>query len=90
MGDASPGWREGTPRPSGLKLAPRTHTALSEWTMQLILGALVALVAGCSTAPIPPPYTQQELKERCERLGGWWHEGFLTDGFCEYPGAAQV
>ncbi len=58
--------------------------------MRLILGSLVALVSACRTAPIPPTYTQGELKERCERLGGWWHEGFLTGGFCEYPGAEQV
>lgn len=77
-------------RSSGSKLAPRRDTGLPDWTMRLILVTLVAVLAGCGTVPIPPTYTQQELKQRCERLGGWWHEGFLTDGFCEYPGAEQA
>jgi hypothetical protein len=33
--------------------------------------------------PIPPTYTQQELKVICERRGGWWHDDDLMGGFCE-------
>lgn len=73
-----------------MKLPPRGGARLSDWTMRLVLATLVATLAGCSTVPIPPTYSQEELKERCERLGGWWHEGFLTDGFCEYPGAERA
>jgi hypothetical protein len=77
-------------RSSGLKVTPQGGTGLPDWMMELVLGMLIAVLAGCSTVPIPPTYSQQELKERCERLGGWWHEGFLTDGFCEYPGAERA
>jgi hypothetical protein len=38
--------------------------------MRLILGTLVAVLAGCGTVPIPPTYSQQELKHQCESQGG--------------------
>jgi len=45
---------------------------------------VVALtMAGCSTVPVPPTYTQDELKEICERHGGWWHRDDLEGGFSE-------
>lgn len=48
-----------------------------------LLGSALAL-AGCSSMPIPPTYTQEELKAICERQGsGWWHPDNLTGGFCE-------
>ncbi len=56
--------------------------------MGLVLGTLVAVLTGCGSVPIPPTYSQEDLKRRCELQGGWWREGFLTDGFCEYPGHA--
>ncbi len=58
--------------------------------MGLVLGMLVAVLTGCGSVPIPPTYSQEELKRRCELQGGWWREGFLTDGFCEYPGRAEL
>lgn len=44
----------------------------------------VAILAGCSSVPIPPTYTQDELKAICERHGGWWRPDDLMGGFCEY------
>ena len=52
-------------------------------TMVLLGSALVTL-AGCSSMPIPPTYTQEELKAKCEqRGGGRWHPDDLMGGFCE-------
>jgi len=46
---------------------------------------LCGIVLGsCSTAPIPPPYTQEELKVRCESRSGRWHDGDPMTSFCEY------
>jgi hypothetical protein len=45
---------------------------------------VVFVVAGCSSLPIPPTYTQDELKAICERHGGWWHPDDLMGGYCEY------
>jgi hypothetical protein len=43
-----------------------------------------ACLAGCITgAPIPPTYTQDELKMICERNGGSWYRDDLMGGFCE-------
>ena len=44
----------------------------------------VSLLAGCSRVPIPPTYTQEELRAICERQGGWWHPDGLVGGYCEY------
>jgi len=56
---------------------------------RLLAAAAVLIVAagaltGCAGAPIPPTYTQQELKSNCERQNGCWHEDDLRGGFCEY------
>ena len=40
--------------------------------------------AGCHGAPIPPTYTQDELRATCERQRGWWHPDGLIGGHCEY------
>jgi hypothetical protein len=50
----------------------------------LRLGAACALLAGCSSVPIPPTYTQGELKAICERRGGIWYPDDLMGGFCVY------
>ena len=55
----------------------------------VLLGAAVCgMVAGCSSVPFPPTYTQAELRAICERHGGWWHDDDLMGGFCEYQSAA--
>jgi len=52
--------------------------------MTVLLGISFLTLAGCSSVPIPPTSTQEELKARCERQGsGWWHPDELTGGFCE-------
>jgi hypothetical protein len=56
------------------------------WAVALV--SLIAL-AGCSTIPIPPTYTQAELAQRCSRTGGWWHAERADSpisGYCEYRG----
>ena len=50
---------------------------------RICLAALIALLAGCGTAKIPPTYTEQEMKERCERRGDRWIADALRGGFCE-------
>ena len=57
---------------------------------RLLLGALVLLLLGCGGARIEPTYTEEELKAICERRGGWWHEGTLREGFCEYQSPAFI
>ena len=46
------------------------------------LAVIAMALTGCATAPIPPTYTQDELKFACERHGGWWRPNIL-DGYCE-------
>jgi hypothetical protein len=53
--------------------------------MRLVLLVGMALLCGCGGAAIPPTYTPQELQERCQRTGGWWHDDPLrSSGYCEY------
>ena len=52
----------------------------------LLIGA-VTLPAGCSSAPIGPTYSQDELKVDCERHRGVWHPDDLMSGYCEYRAA---
>jgi hypothetical protein len=50
----------------------------------LYLGTALTVLSGCAATPIPPTYTQEELKAQCERQGsGWWHPDDLTGGYCE-------
>ena len=52
--------------------------------MIVLLCSAFAALTGCSSVPIPPTYTQEELKARCERQGsGVWHQDDLMGGFCE-------
>ena len=54
----------------------------------VLLGAgLSGLLAACSTVPIPPTYTEAELRVICERRGGWWRGG-LIPGYCEFQAAS--
>jgi hypothetical protein len=52
----------------------------------MIAGYIVA--GGCSATPIPPTYTQDELRAICERERGWWHPDDLMGGYCEYRGGS--
>ncbi len=59
-------------------------------TQSVLIRALCVLggceiLAACSTVPIPPTYTQEELKAICQRHGGAWHDDDLMGGFCEKP-----
>ncbi len=55
--------------------------------MLLLAAGVGGLFTACTTVPIPPPYTQDELKAICERRGGWWHPDGLIGGYCEYQAA---
>ena len=68
-------WPERTPA-NGLRVA------LSSWAALVVVA--VSVLAGCGGVPIPPTYTQNELKAICERHGGWWHPDDLMGGTCEY------
>lgn len=56
----------------------------------MILIVLIALLPGCRTARIPAPYTEQELRVRCEQQGGWWHADDLYGPFCEYQSPGMI
>jgi hypothetical protein len=53
------------------------------WDRVVLLMVGVTILAGCSSVPIPPTYTQDELKAICERHGGWWHPDGQAGGYCE-------
>jgi hypothetical protein len=53
------------------------------WSRAVLLGLAVTILAGCNSVPIPPTYTQDELKAICERTNGWWHTDDLIGGECE-------
>jgi len=48
-----------------------------------LLVALLAMLAGCATMPVPPTYTPEELAAACARGGGVWRP-FVAGGYCEY------
>lgn len=50
----------------------------------LVIGAVVSLLGCTSSAPIPPTYTQAELKADCERRRGWWQPDDLIGGYCDF------
>ena len=53
-----------------------------------LLGAGVCgLLGACTTAVIPPAYTDAELEAQCIRRGGWWR-GSLIPGYCEFQAAS--
>jgi hypothetical protein len=52
------------------------------WSQAVLLGLVVTILVGCSSPPIAPLYTQEELEAIRERHNGWWHPNLL-DGFCE-------
>jgi hypothetical protein len=51
----------------------------------VLVGISLAALAGCATQAITPTYTQEELRNQCERAGnGVWHPDALMGGFCEW------
>jgi hypothetical protein len=71
---------------------PARNRTVSQLYRRALAGVLVGvglsgLLAACSTLPIPPTYTEAELKAICERRGGWWR-GELIPGHCEYQAAS--
>lgn len=48
-----------------------------------LVAVAVGLLVGCSSVPIPPTYTQDELREICERKMWWWHPNGIRGGYCE-------
>jgi hypothetical protein len=50
----------------------------------VLIAVALTLLTGCSRVPLPPTYTQDELRSICERQGGWWHPDDLIGGYCEY------
>ena len=51
--------------------------------MLLAAVCLASVLAACSTTPIPPTYTAEELAWKCTRTGGWWRPE-IVGGYCEY------
>jgi hypothetical protein len=52
--------------------------------LRTVVVLTVSLLIGCSSVPIPPTYSQDELRVRCERQRGWWHSNGARGGYCEY------
>jgi hypothetical protein len=44
----------------------------------MLLVVAATILAGCGSVPVPPTYTQGELKAECERHMWWWHPDDLT------------
>ena len=55
---------------------------------RLALAVVAGLLMGCSGIKISPPYTPEELEQRCESRSGRWHDDEPRGGFCEYPSMA--
>lgn len=49
----------------------------------LLGAAACGLFSACSSMPVGPTYTDDELRAICERQGGWWR-GNLVQGYCEF------
>lgn len=62
----------------------RTRKPAAILRSALVVAALALALAGCSSVPIEKAYTEDELKQRCELTGGWWHPDQLMGGLCEY------
>jgi hypothetical protein len=69
-------------QPDRSNVPRRSRTAIV-----LTIAACVVL-DGCSATPIPPTYTQDELRAICERERGWWHPDDVMGGHCEYRGGS--
>jgi hypothetical protein len=68
---------------AGRAATGRPPTRQARSPRRIIVVAMTLLV-GCSSVPIPPTYTQEELRAICRGQGGWWHPDSLRGGYCEY------
>ena len=58
-------------------------------TLAMRLSVAVTLLAsGCAGAA--PPYTEQDLKARCESNGGIWYAALEREGYCEFPSPGMI
>ena len=65
---------------------PALRLNVSPWpglVARVCLATLIALLLGCGSVKNSPTYTEQEMKERCERQGDRWITDDLRGGFCE-------
>ena len=68
---------------------PSTTMCLGEaivWSRTALVAVALILLARCSSVPIPPTYTQEELKAICQRHTGYWQPDGPAGGFCEFRG----
>ena len=49
-------------------------------------GVASAAAFACTTTPIAPAYSQDELKAKCDRQRGWWRPDELMGGYCDFRG----
>ena len=63
-------------------------TRIPGWGRALCLaaGAATCLLGCARGAPVPPTYTQDELKTECDRHRGWWRPDDLRGGYCDFRG----
>ena len=54
------------------------------WSKVVVLSLAAACLAGCSSAVMPLPSTQEDLRANCIRDGGRWYPGDSRAGYCEY------
>ena len=59
---------------------------IAGWMPAVTLGLVGAALVACTTAPIAPTYTQDELKARCDSQRGWWRPDDLMGGYCDFRG----
>jgi hypothetical protein len=49
---------------------------------------VVLIAAGCVAAS--PPYSERDLRVRCESNGGRWHAALKREGFCEFQSPGMI
>ena len=67
-------------------MAPETDRFAPVRRLAVLLVLAVTPLVGCAGVPIPPAYTQDELKAECDRHRGWWRPDDLRGGYCDFRG----
>jgi hypothetical protein len=70
----------------GFRLAPEIDRLAPVRRLAALLVLAVTTLVGCTGVPIPPTYTQEELKAECDRHRGWWRPDDLRGGYCDFRG----